>query len=79
MIPAVQSALQGMNRNQQSMLNHSVRISRFGTDSSLTEQQNVSLPEKMVGLSVSQRGFEANLIVMKTADKMLGSLIDILA
>jgi len=79
MIPAIQSALSGLQRNQQSMTRHAQRISGFGTNSSSNESPPVSLPEEMVGMMVSQRGYEANIPVIKASDEMLGSLIDILA
>ncbi len=79
MISAIQSALQGMQRNQQSMTEHSHRIANFSNSGSSSESPPVSLPEEMVGMMVSQRGFEANIPVIRAADEMLGSLIDILA
>lgn len=43
------------------------------------ESSNTDLATEMVGLITSQRGFEANLATIRTQDKMLGSLLDILA
>ncbi len=79
MISAMQSALQGMNRNQLSMAQHARQIANFGTTENSDIQSSVSLPEEMVGMMVAQRGFEANLPVIRAADEMLGTLIDILA
>ncbi len=79
MIPAIQSALQGMNRNQLTMEQHAHRISRAGETGLSPESPTVSLPEEMVGMMVAQRGFEANIPVIRAADEMLGTLIDILA
>ena len=79
MIPAIQSAMQGMHRNQQNMTEHAHRIANFGKTGPSSESPPVSLPEEMVGMMVSQRGFEANIPVIRAADEMLGSLIDILA
>jgi flagellar hook protein FlgE len=41
------------------------------------ELSNVDLGEETVNRIIGQRGFEANLQVLKTADDMLGSLLDI--
>ncbi|MBI3807181.1 MAG: flagellar biosynthesis protein FlgC [Nitrospirae bacterium] len=41
------------------------------------ELSNVDLGEEAINLIISQRGFEANLQTIKTADDMLGSLLDI--
>jgi flagellar hook protein FlgE len=41
------------------------------------ELSNVDLGEEAINLIISQRGYEANLQTIKTADDMLGSLLDI--
>ncbi len=81
MISAINSALQGMQYNQNAMANHAERISRWGNQDPNTVQAEapIDLHEEMVGVLQSQRGFEANLPVIRAADEMLGSLIDILA
>ncbi len=40
------------------------------------ELSNVDLGEEAVNQIVAQRGFEANLRTLKTADDMLGSILD---
>jgi len=40
------------------------------------ELSNVDLAEEAVSQILAQRGFEANLRTMKTADDMLGSILD---
>jgi flagellar hook protein FlgE len=40
------------------------------------ELSNVDLAEETVNQIIAQRGFEANLRTLKTADDMLGSIID---
>lgn len=40
------------------------------------ELSNADLGEEAVSLIVAQRGFEANLRTLKTADDMLGSILD---
>lgn len=37
------------------------------------------LASDMVGLMVAERSFEANAIVARTGDEMIGSLLDVLA
>jgi flagellar hook protein FlgE len=41
------------------------------------ELSNVDLGEETVSQIIAQRGFEANLRTLKTADEMLGSILDI--
>jgi len=41
------------------------------------ELSNVDLGEEAVNQIIGQRGFEANLQALNTADDMLGSLLDI--
>ena len=71
---AMNSALQGMQANQKNFLNSAQRISRFGSSSS-----EGSLAKDMTNLLTSRRGYEANLVVAKTADEMLGTLLDTFA
>lgn len=61
------------------MSRHAHNISQYGDPQATGEAGNISLPEEMVGMMVSQRSFEANIPVMRAADEMLGHLIDILA
>ncbi len=81
MISALNSALQGMQRNQQTMVHHADRVSRLGTETEESTEAGgmVNLQEELVGVMQAQRGFEANLPVLRAADEMLGSLLDILA
>jgi flagellar basal-body rod protein FlgC len=48
-----------------------------GYGSTQVELSNVDLGEEVVNQIIAQRGFEANLKTIKTADDMLGSLLDI--
>ncbi len=43
------------------------------------EKSNVDIGEEMVNLLSGQRGYEASLRTLKTAAKMVGSLIDVVA
>jgi flagellar basal-body rod protein FlgC len=40
---------------------------------------NVDLAEELPGMMIDQKGFEANLSVIKTKDQMLGTILDIIA
>ncbi len=42
------------------------------------ETSNVNLEEELPDLMVTQRTFEANLKVLQTQDKMLGTMLDIM-
>lgn len=72
-------ALQGLQTNQKNFLNSANRISRWGTQPEGGRSGEISLEREMVGMMESRRGYEANLQVVKNADEMLGSLLDILA
>lgn len=79
MFSTIQSALQGINSNKLSMTKHANRISTAGQPISSNSDKNISLPEEIVGLMQSQRGIEAEAAVIRTADEMLGTLIDTFA
>ena len=53
------------------------RLKNTGYGPALAELSNVDLGEKTVSQIVAQRGFEANLRTLQTADNMLGSILDI--
>lgn len=42
----------------------------------VVEMSNVDLAEEMVGMIVTRRAYEANVKAIKTADEMLGTLLD---
>jgi flagellar hook protein FlgE len=52
-------------------------LNNTGYGPALLELSNVDLGEEAVNQIIGQRGFEANLQAIKTADDMLGSLLDI--
>ncbi len=52
-------------------------LSDRGHGSSMVELSNVDLGEEAVNLIIGQRGFEANLQTINTADQMLGTILDI--
>lgn len=70
------SALNGMQVNQRTLGRHAERIAAWGTSAA---PGAVSLETELVGVMQARRGFEANLAVVRAADDMLGSLIDVLA
>lgn len=54
-----------------------VILNDTGNGAAKLELSNVDLGEEVVNLIIGQRGFEANLQTIKTADEMLGTLLDI--
>lgn len=54
-----------------------VILNNTGYGPSQLELSNVDLGEEAVNQIIGQRGFEANLQAIKTADNMLGSILDI--
>lgn len=76
---AINSVLQGLAWNQQRFAEHADRISRWGLPGPSGIQDGIELEKEMVGMMVAKRGYQANLAVVRAADEMLGSIIDILA
>ncbi|MBK7769686.1 MAG: hypothetical protein IPO18_18900 [bacterium] len=75
---SINAALGGMQRNQDAFARHAHRIANAGT-APAEGNPGVNLQDEMVGVLVSRRGWEANLPVLRAADEMLGSLLDVLA
>ena len=73
---ALSSALSGLQANQRALARHAERIASAGAD---PPPADLSLEDEMVGVMQARRGYEANLAVVRAADDMLGSLIDVLA
>ena len=48
------------------------------TDSTLRELSNVELAQEFPRMMISQRGYEANISVLKTQDDMIGTLLDMI-
>jgi flagellar basal-body rod protein FlgC len=67
----VRSAIQKDETAGPTILNHTV----YGP--AQLELSNVDLGEEAVNQIIGQRGFEANLQALKTADEMLGRILDI--
>lgn len=77
MIGAINTALAGMQRNQEAFGRHADRIARWGLETGSCDE--IDLTREMVGVIAARRGYEANLPVIRAADEMLGSLLDVLA
>ena len=75
---AVTAALGGLQRNEDALARHARRIAAAGAPPG-PGTPAIDLQEEMVGVLVSRRGWEANLPVLRAADEMLGSLLDVLA
>lgn len=72
--PILANALQGMQAAQGRLAGHADRVARWG------EGRTGSDPAREIaGVLDSARSYEANAAVARTADRMLGSIIDILA
>ncbi len=78
-IAALNQALIGMSLNLRRFEGHADRISRWGTTGSRVGEAPIQLHEEVVGMMTARHGYEANLAVARTADEMLGTLIDVLA
>jgi flagellar basal-body rod protein FlgC len=51
-------------------------LSDRGHGPTMVELSNVDLGEEAVNLMLAQRGFEANIHTLKTADDLLGTILD---
>lgn len=76
MISAMNQALIGLQMNQGRMQQHASRISRAGRPGGADP---IDPATEVVGSQVAQRGYEANLAVLRTSDEMVGTLLDVLA
>lgn len=79
---AVAAALGGLQRNQAALAGHAHRLAQAGAPHDApgaTAPPSVDIHQEMVGVLVARRGWEANLPVLRAADEMLGSLLDVLA
>jgi flagellar basal-body rod protein FlgC len=56
-----------------------VEVSKINTQMVAKETSNVNLEEELPDMMVTQRTYEANLKVLQTHDKMLGTMLDILS
>lgn len=75
------TGVQGILDGKMGMQDAASRIARTGTeapaaDTGAQPESTASLAENMVDLRVNQRSAEASVAVVRTADEMLGSLID---
>ena len=75
---AITSSVQGMRNNWRRFESHAQNVARWGARTEPGDQ-DISLPEEMVGMRLSQRGFEANATVFRAQDEMLGSFLDTFA
>lgn len=75
---AIASALGGMQRSQDALARHAHRIANAGGRGS-SDAPAIDLHEEMAGVLVSRRGWEANAAVLRAADDMVGTLVDMLA
>jgi len=77
MLPAIQSALSGLHQNQNRFVRAADSISRWGLpgeDGAVA--QRIDLAREMVETIEARHGYGANALVIRTADEMLGSLLD---
>jgi flagellar hook protein FlgE len=83
MFGAINTALAGMQRHQEAFARHADRIARWGLPTDAGDGTgtagDIDLATELTGVLTSRRGYEANLAVVRAADDMLGSLLDVLA
>lgn len=75
MVSGLNAAIQGIEWNRWQFAAQAEKISRAGLDDSPPD----NLPKTFIDLKEAQRGLEANFAVLRAADEMVGTLIDILA
>jgi hypothetical protein len=82
LVSALHHALHGLRLNEERFVRHADRIARLGaleTGPEGPEEAAGDVVGGMVGLKIASLGYRANLAVVRTADEMLGTLIDTLA
>ena len=72
----INTALVGMQASQRAVMAESRAANRVGLGPR-GEEAVRNLPGHLIGVRNAQRSFEANLSVLRAADKMLGTLLDI--
>lgn len=75
------AGLQGVQQGISGMQDAAGRIARAGTATAQPGEasqasDNGSLAESIIDLRINQRGVEASTAVVRTADEMLGTLLD---
>lgn len=75
--PLLSSGLQGFHSATQGMQGAAQKIVHAGVE--VKGSEPVSVEESVVDLKVYQRSAEASAKVVKTADEVLGTLLDVLA
>jgi len=73
LISAINNGLSGLAANTAIVLGAAGNLARLNTATGA----GVDPAREMVNLILGQRGFQANVEVIKTAEEMLGSLLDI--
>ncbi|MBE0566055.1 MAG: hypothetical protein IH621_08870 [Krumholzibacteria bacterium] len=77
MVSAVyQAALAGLHAHQRGFARHAEQVAAWGTADAGHE---VALERGLVEILQARRGYAANLAVVRAADGMLGTLLDVLA
>lgn len=72
-IPALQTGIAGINNGLDGLRRNATEIARATTG------DGTDTPRALVDLRADQRQVEASLKVVKAADEMLGSLLDVQA
>ena len=71
MVEAIGSALSGIQRNLQSFNSSADKLSK--------DQMDQKFAKDVVDMKTAKKGVEINAAVLKRADEMTGTLVDILA
>ncbi len=75
-ISALQTALAGMIAHQDRMAGVADRVARWRRDDTDSGTAPVDLVKEVVEAKQTLRGFQANSVVLRTADRMTGLLLD---
>ena len=75
----LQTGLQGVQKGVAGAEKAALDIVRSGTDSSVDSVGSNDVTESIVDLQLYERSIEASAQVVKTADEVLGSLLDTFA
>ena len=75
----LQQGLQGMLKSSREMTRSAHDIARAGTQIQGPETATLDIAEPMINMKIEQHIFDASAKVVKSADHMIGTLLDIKA
>ena len=81
LVSALNHAFAGLQLQERRFVHHAERIARWGSvpSESAPDSSPGDIAHDIAGIKLAARGYEANLAVVKVADDMIGTIVDLLA